>query len=300
MKTTLLSALLLFSFTAFCQTNFRFADSTAQWNVLSISGPHQQSYTYLVAGDTVIGNYQYQLIKCSQCFPLAIGPIRRDTTGKVFTRRSNSSSDVLIYDFGALPNDTFPLFTYSIPYLNCAINSVDSIFLDRWRKKMLVTYFSDSFSISQDPPLVPYSANDVWIEGIGALNTPFYLPGFQEIANFGGPLFSLLCFSENSSTVYRDSHYNTCIITDISSPEEEEVVNVFPNPCDLKTVTVNATSFESKAYFKLFDISGRVILEQILMDKTTQIDLTEISKGLYLYTISTGEQKLASGKLAVQ
>ncbi len=287
----------------FAQTNFRFADSTAQWTVLASTSWGQPSTpVYRVVGDTIIAGKQYQNINSLNPFPLAIDPIRKDSTSKVFAKSPFDSVEIMIYDFGAVKGDSFAYNTYHIPYLACRIDSVDSIMLDRMRKRMFVTYMSDSFSTSIDPPLAPYRDYDVWIEGIGALYTPFYLPGFQIVANIGGPAFSLLCFSEKNTTVYIKASYTSCDITDVNEIVSETSIKLSPNPYSgNNSITIQTeNNLPPQTTFQLFDITGRMVLQKQLTGDKTNLPLNEISKGLYLYKVTSGEKKIGSGKLVVQ
>src|SRR4051812_47225617 len=85
------------------QSDFRFADSTAQWNVLGTTSAWCLCLNYgtehfAVAGDTVIGNKQFQNLQTAF--------IRKDSTGKVYKHNSHDTIEYLIYDFSKQAGDT--------------------------------------------------------------------------------------------------------------------------------------------------------------------------------------------------
>jgi hypothetical protein len=298
MRIIFLSLFITISTFARGQTNFRFADSTAQWNVLSIgflmSGPNDYVYSTTVnyiTGDTTINNHSYQ--KLSQGFETG-SFIRKDTTGKVFVFDRYTNTEQTIYDFGKVPGDTFNIInSQGAPGKYCTIDSVDSVVILYPRKRMCVTYHLDG------------DGSDVWIDGIGSTKSHFLYPGVQYFC-CDRPNYLLLCYHEQNSLLHHDPVYSSCVLDSTTVgirdlPSNAISINVAPNPVTENFFTVDLDSHPAKeTTLQLFDITSKFILQQPLAEKTTTIAITGISKGLYLYTISTGEQKLASGKLTVQ
>ena len=51
---------------------------------------------------------------------------------------------------------------------------------------------------------------------------------------------------------------------------------------------------------QLFDITGRMVLQQPLTKNLSKIELPEVAKGMYLCNIISGNENSYSGKLVVQ
>ncbi len=284
MKTNLLSALLLFLFVPAlkAQVSFKFADSTAQWNLVGwdyISGPiHTRMHT--VSYDTIIQGESFQ----------KIGPafFTMDSMQKVYLHNAYNSSTNLIYDFGKQRGDTVKLYDnfYAV------VDSVDSVTIGISRKALFVSYYDSLCTLGKD----------VWVFGIGALHSgPFYLPMpcMWEV-----PPTYLLCYFEKEQLLFHNSNFASC---NENAPlasyilQNLKYVRVFPNPVSDQVITIQSeTSFPVQTTFHLFDVTGRMVLEKHLYDKVPRIELDGINKGLYLYSINSAGQKISSGKLAVQ
>jgi hypothetical protein len=291
MKTQLLCSLFCFLFLPAlkAQTDFRFADSTAQWNVLYVEGAwclcsYYSTTTYTVTSDTVIAGLSYQVINNSSY-------IRKDSADRVFKRTVYDSTENLIYDFSKDSGDVFTI-NGGNP-VTCRVDSVDTINIKGPRKRMYITYNTDDWR------------PDMWVEGIGSLYSSFISPGWDHTI-FDGGFSSLLCFFEHGNNIYHDTAYQVCKLDTIiymgiknnSIPNKE---TVSPNPTNLRAFEIRAESyFPAQTYFQLFDITGRMILQKPLSEKVVRMELDDISAGLYLYTITSQQELISSGKLVVQ
>ncbi len=268
--------------TLFAQTNFRFADSTAQWNVLSTSTggttpPGQTSTTvYSIEGDTIIRGIHYQNI--DNVF------LRRDSINRIYEISYIDTNDFLLYDFSKQAGDTI-IASRQEP---CVVDSVDSVFLVHLRKRMFVNYYSIAFL-------------DVWIDEIGSLRS-FHKPKLTIPHIPEDPSIQLLCFFEKNQLLYHNPVYDTCVVNSIVGIAElqKDEIQIFPNPTTNLITIQSETNFPPQTIFQLFDITGRMVLQKQLTDKTTQVELDEVSKGIYLYNITALENKMGSGKLVVQ
>lgn len=100
---------------------------------------------------------------------------------------------------------------------------------------------------------------------------------------------------ECDNTAFAKSFYPTSII------EGKDVFNdlmIYPNPADnFFTIARNVTL---PGTITLYDITGRMIMEQVLTDNDKTVSVSHLSEGLYIYNIQTGENKITRGKLVVE
>jgi len=282
MKKHLLFVFLIsvFSSQLFSQTNFRFSDSTAQWNVVLFYDtwlPYPDYYLTLVfqsESDTVLNGVSYQNI--SGHF------MRRDTTNRIYMYQTDTS-EVFIYDFGANKGDTI----YNLQNddnsqtYNTIVDSVDSVYVGHWRKRMFIG---------------PYP--DIWIDGIGSLYSHFLYPE-SELITVDGPDWWLLCYFENSQLAYHDPFIDTCIYNSATAIKvtEQNFFHLFPNPASTYLTIQSENNIPSPTTLQLFDLTGRMVLQKQLTGNTTVVSLNDVSKGIYLYNIVSDKERLTTGKI---
>ena len=112
------------------QTNFHFADSTAQWNELegvwTGNPPNYVNYyttTFTANTDTVINAINYQIIISDNDEVY----LRRDSLNRVYAHYGNSISDSfenLLYDFSKQTGDTFNMYGW----MTVIVTSTDTFF----------------------------------------------------------------------------------------------------------------------------------------------------------------------------
>lgn len=273
----------------FAQTNFRFADSTAQWNVLYTEGAwcfcvNYQTSIYKVTTDTVVNGLNYQSVNSNFFF-------RRDSLSRVFLRELNDTVEQLAYDFSKQAGDTFTLSTQNWGVF-CRVDSTDTVTLDGQRKRMYVTYNNDSWK------------SDVWVDGIGSLNSNFLHPGIDHSIIDGG-FWSLLCYYRDGNLVYHDTAIQVCeldtvIYMGVKNESSNNRIAIIPNPATDFITIQTENNLPPQTTFQLYDITGRMVLQKQLTGKETTVPLNEISKGLYVYSVTSYEKKMGSGKLVVQ
>ncbi|HKL02026.1 MAG TPA: T9SS type A sorting domain-containing protein, partial [Cryomorphaceae bacterium] len=67
----------------------------------------------------------------------------------------------------------------------------------------------------------------------------------------------------------------------------EQGLKVYPNPADLFTV-IESNGMGEK--IQLFDLSGRMLRQQVSTSNQTRIDVTDLSPGAYVLTLGDGEK----------
>lgn len=299
----ILIILLLLAAGTFAQSH-RFADSTAQWNVLETQYGFctcisWQTNVYRVTGDTTLNSRNYQVVNFnsqSTQYPLQQNGyyyLRQDTAGKVYGLINADSAEYLIYDFSKQAGDSFitnlPLNWHG--EIKIMIDSTAVIFEGLTRKTQYVT-LTTSLGVLKD----------VFVEGIGAINGFFAAPGI-EYTIYDGPDYTLLCFSEQANLVYHNPSYNTCTFDStwlsINETLTKNTVQVYPNPSS-NVITVALTEPYQQATFTLTDLTGSVLLQQTLTAKQTLVDITGIATGAYIYNITVSNQPAITGKLYKQ
>jgi len=295
--------LLLMAAGTFAQSH-RFADSTAQWNVLetqygSCACISWQTHIYSVTGDTIFNNRNYQIVNYSSQsaqYPLQQNGyyyLRQDTIGKVYGLINADSAEYLIYDFNKQVGDSF-ITTLPLNWpgeIKVRIDSTDNSFEGTTRKTQYVT-LTTALGV----------LNDIFVEGIGAINGFFAAPGI-EYTIYDGPDYNLLCFSEQANVVYQNPYYSTCTLDStwmsINETYNGGTMQVYPNPAS-NVVTVTFSESNQQAQFTLTDLTGRTVLQQTLSTKQTTIDISGIATGAYIYHIQSGNLPAYSGKLYKQ
>ncbi|HLP21666.1 MAG TPA: T9SS type A sorting domain-containing protein [Chitinophagales bacterium] len=302
---TLLLTLLLFAYSCAFAQQHRFADSTAQWNVLEyytgFAGDGYVSTLHFSANDdTLLNNQAYQIIDYDwRVYPLESNGkfyIRKDSTEKVYGRINVDSADYLLYDFGKLPGDSFVIHDprYLLYPTVVHVDSVANTFHGQARKVMHVSTSNEGVALNY---------KDVFVEGVGSLHSFFLYPGVMGFF-IDGETYSLLCYSDNDTLVYRNQYYTTCDYdtawTWNSIDELASVgVKISPNPAtDLVQVQLHNTN--GQTMFELSDITGRSVLQQQLNEPATNIPVDNLSKGVYLYTIRNNHQRISSGKVILE
>lgn len=79
-----------------------------------------------------------------------------------------------------------------------------------------------------------------------------------------------------------------------------EDITVYPNPARDRIYLKNANENASYSFFKLFDVSGKVILTERITNAITTMNIpaTTIS-GLYFWTLNNGQYGVAQGRLII-
>lgn len=298
----ILVILLLMAVGTFAQSH-RFADSTAQWNVLETQYSFSpvirwQTHIYNITGDTVLNNHAYQVLRYNTnaaLYPLQQNGyyyLRQDTVGKVYGLINADSAEYLIYDFSKQAGDTFtinPPINWYGP-IKLRVDSTANTFAGLNRKVQYVTMY------------IFNEVHNIFVEGIGEIYGFLPAPGIEyTIAD--GPYFSVLCFTEQGNVVYHNQNYNTCTLDStwmsINETLTQNTIQVYPNPAsNIITVTFNENN--QQAVFTLTDLTGRTVLQQSLTAKQTTIDITGIATGAYIYHIQNDNLPADSGKLYKQ
>lgn len=92
-----------------------------------------------------------------------------------------------------------------------------------------------------------------------------------------------------TEVLYRDSTRN--LATDLQDETTSEVaLNIFPNPSG-GTVFVSFSSEPTDVTVNLYDITGKLVLENPAVSKLTKLDLQHFQKGMYTLCIESGNKR---------
>jgi len=279
------------------QTDFRFADSTAQWNVLETWYGWCPCISYstdvcTVGSDTSLNGVNYQTILGGTIFNNSgVTFIREDSLGKVYRLSVNDPSEELIYDFSKQTGDTFSVGNgYGGLAIVCHVDSVSFITMGNTRKVLYITYNMDNWK------------EDIWIEGIGSIYSHILYPGVDHTI-VDGSSYSLLCYFENGTLMYHDTAFNNCVIdttiylgiNDILQQQAQ----LSPNPVTQSqfTVTLSETPKPNTA-FMLYDAVGRLVMREELNSINQIIYANGLTSGLYTYMITVADEK-SMGKVII-
>jgi hypothetical protein len=299
----LVSYLTYFSFLTTCvyaQTSVyhTFPDSVASWKVswsdegcFSSSIPASE-YIYSISGDTILGLNTYrkitrQISPCGFCcsppfYSLTdyIGAFREDIAQKkMYFFYNNSTIERLLYDFSLAVGDT--LFPDSVVVSPPAvITSIDSI--------LIGTSYRNQFNIN--------GGYQSYIEGIGGTW------GFiEELVTFDSGS-ELLCFTEDNHTLFPDTSSTCSIITSLPfNQKENETFKLYPNPTGRSATLAFSNATGNNLSLTFYDTYGRLIrtITNITTDKI-ELDLQNLTGGLYLLQLQSSLQTIWTGKLTVE
>ena len=285
MKKVLLVACLFTGSYGFSQADFRFADSTAQWNYTrqeffyqGYGGPLAWTFypqNFIVGDDTVLNSVQYQ--KIVQDNPPLTYYVRKDSTQKVFIYDTILQSDRMIYDFGLGVGDTLRLGN-----LTLVVVSVGFVSYGHVRKFMILDPVSNSYP--------GWFQGGMIVEGIGAIHSHLMNPYLEEFTGIG-EFFELNCF--------RESNFISSCFTSIQKVSVG-TITLSPNPATTYLTIQSSENFPANTSFQLFDITGRMVLQKQLNIQTTQIELSGVSKGMYLYNVVSNKERVGAGKVVVE
>jgi hypothetical protein len=285
--------ILLFILSTFSQLGFsqyvHFPDSNAVW-IADFVGSEVDALN----GDTTINNIAYKkhylCYGCVNTMPTSLyGFLRDDTLNKkVYGFTTDITSEQLLYDFSLNVGDTTSVFSFmwgTYGYAFVKVSAIDSILiLGQYRKRFAIVDLDGN-----SHPLPEY-----WIEGIGSTFGLFKsgITGHPPNSWGGLGVPQLVCFEQNDSLLYHSPNFSSCY-TSVGSPSiiKSNSVQIFPNPANDKIYFSNPSSINRVC---LYNNLGQ-LLQTILYQNNEGIDVSNLSKGLYFYTITTA-QKSVNGK----
>ena len=198
------------------------------------------------------------------------------------------NKDLLLYDFNVSVGDTI-LYDY-LDSTKIEITSVDSILIqNQYRKRYHYNFVSSNYINNCNGLFWVYN---YYIESIGS---PLGI--FGHLGTYFENHSEILCF-EDTEIAYPDSLacYNAVGINDAT--KKENSVAIYPNPNN-GTFELTIDAPFQQANLTIFDVTGKVIIQQKITQNNTQLNLLSHPKGMYFYQLLV-DGKQVKGKLIVQ
>lgn len=271
-----------------------FIDVSKQWNVMvtwyAYGGSPSTKTTiefWISENDTIFNDTIYKMVIANNpnstgFFPNgAVGFIREDTLErKVYFRDHIATApfftikDRLLYDFSIESGDTVEVFgMYTCPefYNSYKVISTSSVSLLNGSERKVWNL----------GPIGEYDQNnDQWIEGIGSLNgMPF--PGCYQLETISFSL-DLLCYFEGETKLYALKE-DTCEVYWTSSVSELALnrIHCYPNPSRDELNISLPNNFQDCHTISIFDLSGRLLLQEVNCGNEFKVDVSKLQPGLY-------------------
>jgi hypothetical protein len=195
----------------------------------------------------------------------------------------------LLYDFNANQGDT--IFVIEPYYSGNNLDTLIPILVDSTKNEIIGGVSKKVQYITSLEPSWYFGSKI--IKDIGSDN--YLLPIFATVDPSPGPF---RCYNDS---LLNYQLVNDCeeIITSIDEKSKlQEQVIVYPNPSNGSfKFGINAPFQEAK--LTIFDITGKVIVEQKITQNNTQLNLLSHPKGMHFYQLLT-DGKQVTGKLIVQ
>lgn len=130
-----------------------------------------------------------------------------------------------------------------------------------------------------------------------AVNTDVYITGSYN----GSVYFDTCALNSTSNQMYIAKLGNPIIVTNIKEKESNAVFSVYPNPTSrIITINISPTSPKQSFTLKVNNSLGKTVyfenLKEISGSYTKQIDLSALSKGIYLVELQSNTRDNAASK----
>ena len=86
---------------------------------------------------------------------------------------------------------------------------------------------------------------------------------------------------------------------DLNIGENELKVQCYPNPA-IDQLNITVSELQEKLTLKLFDLSGKCILSDLIINENTSLDISFVAKGSYILELADGTNKIYHEKIIIQ
>jgi len=277
------------------QIYYPFPTDTSTWDCLfwhqwSPSDIHLTNTQYCLQGDTIIDGNSYNKIYYVEpdnftLDTIYIGGIREDSSKNIYFFPNNESlptpgpisfpsdtTEYLIYTFNNLDIGMILPIENNTEMMVIGIDSV--LVGNNYRKRYTIQ--NNNFG------------NDYWIEGIGSINDLF--SSFTYLFEWE---YYTLCFTD-TSTYYINSpngedscHY--WIPVGLTENIKSKIY-LYPNPAS-NTIIIKSIAEEQTGLINIYNLTGKLIIQDKLVDSEIEINIERIKTGLYIVEIDYGKRK---------
>lgn len=150
-------------------------------------------------------------------------------------------------------------------------------------------YKNDTLMLSGTTTLskIPYGGDSIWkVDSVFDFNSCFIIRN--------DTLITICCSCWDGSIVYYKSDSPLLVK---KSSANNFLVNVFPNPVTSEIQIKH--SYTVPTNFTLYNIIGKVVLEKVLFSQFENINITQLSNGLYFYTIMVNNAIISKDKIII-
>ncbi|MFA6925339.1 MAG: T9SS type A sorting domain-containing protein [Bacteroidales bacterium] len=249
---------------------------------------------YMIEGDSFLNLKKYYKIYCiektrkSYSIPFSYnfsnkyfcGLITNDSINKkIYYLPEGTNNDTLLFDFNLKKHDTLPkTYINSITYHYFVVDSIDSVYYNS-------KYYRKYFLKSDIEPLFPQSL--FLLEGQGS--SVGLLEDLSLIYSFESGNW-LSCFSSSAFSYHSFNTYDN-IQCDIETNINNKLLGdfsfkIYPNHVSSQ-LTVETTPLAKERILTILNIKGQELIRKKLVDTKTQIDISNLTSGIYFVKLIT-------------
>ncbi|MCX6252026.1 MAG: T9SS type A sorting domain-containing protein [Bacteroidetes bacterium] len=184
--------------------------------------------------------------------------LREDTVARIVWIYLGNQQEAIIYDFSLHVGDTLmsPFQYDNTPYI---VNHIDTVLLANGEPRLRFFF---------DPDLPVYYTESIGSER-GLFQPIKYVPDYQ----------GYFCVTENHVNIYGSYCSNFFIGIDNRPPDDNCSIAQDPSQ---STIVIHFPQPDKTATFKLWNISGQLIVAEDISTPETNIKLSQITSGIYI------------------
>lgn len=277
-----------------------YLDSTSTWYEEAGAADGINIYkdynTYYIDGDTTVASVTYYKLYYDQIdsvwsfftslfsyvnnnHRVYAGGLREDNQKKFFMLYAGQTIENLMFDFNLVSGDSLPDMT-SVYGCNMPRNVVTTIDTIMFGAQPLQRFHFN-----------PGLFNKTMYEGIGCSGGLIRFGSLCQAFEAGA---CLTAYKKGNDSIYFGCGAAT---TGLIENQTQHLAEVYPNPADGQ-LTVSSIEAGQQT-FQLYDRLGRLVLHQTIDMKEERINTTDLSGGLYFWTINKNGATQAAGKITL-
>lgn len=90
-----------------------------------------------------------------------------------------------------------------------------------------------------------------------------------------------------------------CVLTNIDNKKSNELISIYPNPFT-QSINVVSNSENSNLELKIYNVLGTEILNKKITNKETNINVNNLSSGIYIYNLIENNNVIQTGKIVAK